>query len=292
MPRPQYNNSECISQMRRMRNLHHSKRKTFTQIARKLNEDMIYSSPTGIKGGWHPTSVKNILSRPTPKPKRKRVNKQGITSRDYLKIYEATDLFTWCLNVLDLRFTTTFNARRKPTFRRQLRAAKITLALMLTGIRRKELCKLRVQGMPIVHHKCEITLVGKGNKLASIRITPWAEAYFNWVCGGRRTGYVFNNEAGKKYNPRSINEILAGVGRKSKIGELRPHMLRHTYASILLWCGCNIGFVRNQLRHSTIASTDIYTHVLWGKLPEDPPSNVALFLQVINPMHPKNIHTL
>lgn len=292
MVRPAYNNFECISQMRRLRNLHHGRRKSYTEISQVLNAERTHPSPAGIIGGWYATSVKNILERADKPKKNPRKRRLGIYGGNSLGVTDAARLFGWCEKTLDLRFDENFKTKQRPQPGRTMRSARITMALMLTGIRRFELCGLRIIDMPITHGKHEIIVHGKRNTVGRVLLTPYAEAFFNWVCGCRRTGYVFLNESKRKYQGQNINAILHGVGRKTNLPKLRPHILRHTYASVLLWNGCNIGFVRDQLRHANIATTDIYANVITDQLSENPPPAVVEFLKAINPLHPENINTI
>ena len=53
-----------------------------------------------------------------------------------------------------------------------------------------------------------------------------------------------------------------------------------------------MGFVRDQLRHVNIVTTDVYANVIKENFSSDPPEQVANFLQAINPLHSKNRDTL
>lgn len=286
MARPPYNNPECIGQMRRLRNKHRGRRKSYSEIARILNAKSEYPSPAGRYGGWEATTIKNILDRDRKPKKRKRVQRRGIFGDNYLNVTQATKLFIYCNTVIYGP-----HGDKKPSFR-SVRSARLIMIFLLTGIRREEICKLRVIDTPKIHGKHEIIVRGKGNTLAPVRVTPYVEKLLNEQCGVRKSGFLFVNEAGNNYQRQSINTILRGVGRKLKLSNLRPHVLRHTYASILFWCGCNVAFVRDQLRHSSIAITDIYTNTIIDYYSDDLPDDVKSFLQAINPLHSKNIYTL
>jgi integrase len=288
MGRNPYNNIECITQMKRLRNKHHGYRRSFAEIAQVLNEQQKFKSPTGIYGGWHTQTVQSILKRVGRLTRRKRIRKLGVFGNDTLTVRQSVKLFECCLDILGLDFTTKFTARRKLPYRRVNRAAKLILALMLTGIRRAELCGLRVQDLPASHGKPEIIVRGKGGTVGAVQITPFTEAFFNWVHGQRRTGFVFYNEAGRAYHPDQINPIVAKIGRNAGLDFLKPHALRRTYASIMLWDGCNITYVRDQLRHLSIATTDIYANVIREEHTDSMPKIVNKFLRALNPQHPDN----
>jgi site-specific recombinase XerD len=245
-----------------------------------LNEERQFASPGGKYGGWHPGSVKRILDTALdPKQQtRKRTRRRGVFGDGYLDVTQAAKLFTDCKYVLEAKESTL----------RQRRAARLVTAFLLTGIRRFEICKLRIMDMPSSHGKREIIVRGKNRTLAPVRITPYAVTFFNGVCAGRRHGYVFPSENDKAHDPGQINKIVKGFGRSVNLPTLRPHTLRHTYASILLWAGCNLPFVRDQLRHASISTTDIYSHVLLDLYHNEMPAEVALLLGAMNPLHPAN----
>jgi integrase/recombinase XerD len=73
---------------------------------------------------------------------------------------------------------------------------------------------------------------------------------------------LFVNRRGSPLRPQSIRSKLrrhaaqAGLTRR-----ITPHMLRHTAATLLIESGVDIRFVQRLLGHSSIATTEIYTHV-------------------------------
>lgn len=62
--------------------------------------------------------------------------------------------------------------------------------------------------------------------------------------------------------PQSIRARLRRYARQiGLIRRITPHMLRHTATTLLIETGVDIRFVRRLLGHSSIATTEIYTHV-------------------------------
>src|SRR4029078_13201540 len=79
---------------------------------------------------------------------------------------------------------------------------------------------------------------------------------------GTAASNLFLNRRGLPLKPQSVRAELrrysmrAGTARRST-----PHMLRHTAATLLIERGVDIRFVQRLLGHSSIATTEIYTHV-------------------------------
>ncbi len=77
---------------------------------------------------------------------------------------------------------------------------------------------------------------------------------------------VFPNQNGEPLNPDRFRvEIFQPLLTKAKLPKIRLHDMRHTYASLLLQAGAPIHYVKEQLGHSSIATTvDLYGHCQAG----------------------------
>lgn len=115
-----------------------------------------------------------------------------------------------------------------------------------------------------------VRVLGKGNKE---RIVPITDALVEKLGlfktklteAGHMpttTGYVFLSEEGKPYGIRTlrndIQNLLREIGWE---GKASPHVLRHSFATHLLENGAEIMSVKEMLGHSSISTTQIYTHV-------------------------------
>ncbi len=77
--------------------------------------------------------------------------------------------------------------------------------------------------------------------------------------------FVFANKKGKIFGRMAFRNALERCLENGKIKRIRVHDIRHTYATIRLMRGHNIGDVSYQLGHSSISMTyDLYTHWIPG----------------------------
>jgi len=135
-----------------------------------------------------------------------------------------------------------------------------------TGIRRAELINLKEQNIDI--HNSTIKVLGKRNKERIIPILPKTtiqiKKYLIEKSGLQEVKdreFFFLTKNGNKLNEtfvyQLINYYFSNVSEKVKKS---PHILRHTFATHLLNNGADINSVKELLGHSSLASTQVYTH--------------------------------
>ena len=135
-----------------------------------------------------------------------------------------------------------------------------------TGIRRAELINLKVQNIDLSNGV--IKVLGKRNKERIIPILPVIIEQINCynaqrikVENGKYNDYFFLMLKGVKLNDsfvyRLINYYFSNVSEKVKKS---PHILRHTFATHMLNKGADLNSVKELLGHSSLASTQVYTH--------------------------------
>lgn len=152
-----------------------------------------------------------------------------------------------------------------------------------TGIRRAELINLKVSNIDL--SKGVLKVLGKRNKERILPLLPIIQDQFR-LCFSERASlkeikdesFFFLTLKGVKLNDslvyRLINMYFSNVSEKVKKS---PHILRHTFATHMLNNGADLNSVKELLGHSSLASTQIYTH-----------SSLAELKKVYGDAHPRN----
>ena len=145
-----------------------------------------------------------------------------------------------------------------------------------TGMRLSELVNMNIGDFEI--NKKLIRVIGKGNKERMIPYGRNAESAIKNYLKIRNLSLkpafankpLFVNSSEKRISKRTIqrrmNNYIKIVADGKTIG---PHLLRHTFATHLLDNGADIRAVKDLLGHSSLSSTQIYTHVSIEKLKKD-----------------------
>jgi integrase/recombinase XerC len=149
-----------------------------------------------------------------------------------------------------------------------LRDLAIVETLYGSGIRVSELTGLNVED--IDRERNTLRVIGKGNKERVVPIgLPAVQAIENWITQGRSKllnerseRALFLGSRGKRIDQRVVREIVydatQALGGNKRLG---PHALRHSAATHLLEGGADLRTVQEILGHSSLSTTQIYTHV-------------------------------
>lgn len=141
------------------------------------------------------------------------------------------------------------------------------VALMVsTGIRVGELCRLTIDDVSPDGATCRIHGKGSRDRVVYVSDTTLCRALRALVARRRREApgraALFLNAHGAPLKPQSVRSRLRRHARQIGLARrITPHMLRHTAATLLIETGVDIRFVQRLLGHSSIATTEIYTHV-------------------------------
>ncbi|SDR92178.1 tyrosine recombinase XerC [Corynebacterium timonense] len=147
-----------------------------------------------------------------------------------------------------------------------LRDRAILELLYATGIRVSELTGLDLGDAD--HARRTLRVTGKGNKQ---RVVPYgdtaAEAIGAWLRVGRPelaradTQALFVGARGWRIDPRQVRRIVSAAAARSGASDITPHSLRHSAATHMLEGGADLRVVQELLGHSSLSTTQIYTHV-------------------------------
>lgn len=145
-----------------------------------------------------------------------------------------------------------------------------------SGIRLSELINLTIDRLDIDNNTIRVR--GKGRKERIIPIGVIAvgaiseylekrDKYFTEKGIEYDNGVIFNAKNGKKMYPALLNRITNDyISQISEIKKKSPHVLRHSFATHLLNHGADIRAVKDLLGHSSLSTTQIYTHVSVDRL--------------------------
>ena len=152
-----------------------------------------------------------------------------------------------------------------------LRNKAVLETLYGTGIRVSELINLRVDDIDGLGGVVKVK--GKRNKERIIPIGEKAlESIESYLNHPERVFFetekaIFLNLRGKKITSRSITRIVKKYVNLASIQKkVSPHTFRHSFATHLMNAGCTLRAIQEMLGHSSLSTTQIYTHVTVNKL--------------------------
>lgn len=156
----------------------------------------------------------------------------------------------------------------------ELRDKAMLEVLYATGLRVSELVNLQMSDMSL--RQGVIRVIGKGNKERLVPLGEeavyWLEYYLKYarndLLKNNAIDVLFPSRLGKKMTRQTFwhrikyYAILTGIN----VEALSPHVLRHAFATHLLNHGADLRVVQMLLGHSSLSTTQIYTHVATERL--------------------------
>ena len=163
-----------------------------------------------------------------------------------------------------------------------VRNAAIIELLFATGGRVAEICSLNPKDVDLLGRK--VKFYGKGSKERIVPVENQSVLeILNKYCVMNRdklktADYFFINKLGRRTTEQSVRGMLNNYCRLCGIDlHITPHMFRHSFATMLLEEDVDIRYIQRLLGHSSITTTQIYTHVTSAKQKE-----------IIRSKHPRN----
>jgi len=140
--------------------------------------------------------------------------------------------------------------------------------LYASGLRVSEITSLDIDQLDLEGKEMKVT--GKGDKERIVLMGEPAQKTLKQyltesrplIAAGSPSGALFISHGGHRLTQRMVQKIvekyshLAGIEKK-----VYPHMLRHTFATHLLDGGADLRVVQELLGHSSLSTTQVYTHV-------------------------------
>lgn len=163
-----------------------------------------------------------------------------------------------------------------------VRNAAVVEILFATGARISEICSLKINDLDFNAHTVKI--FGKGAKERIIQIengdvlyilNRYRELFSNDIA---RNSFFFLNNRKSRLSEQSVRIILKNLEKQINSDiHITPHMFRHSVATLLLEEDVDIRYIQRILGHSSITTTQIYTHVTSSKQKE-----------ILRTKHPRN----
>lgn len=144
--------------------------------------------------------------------------------------------------------------------------------LYATGMRVGELTGLNLSDIDLARGLARVT--GKGNKQrvvpfgreATLALNEWLEFGRSELANGKAGDAVFVGSRGGRIDQRQVRRVVERAGQRAGVSDISPHTLRHTAATHMLEGGADLRVVQEMLGHSSLQTTQIYTHVSTQRL--------------------------
>lgn len=166
--------------------------------------------------------------------------------------------------------------------RSAVRNTAILELLFATGARVAEICTLRSDNVDLLGNS--VKFYGKSSKERIIPIENFAvlsilrkyHSLFEKEIPD--SGYFFVNKLGRRMTEQSVRNMINFYCKQCGVDmHITPHMFRHSFATLLLEEDVDIRYIQRMLGHSSITTTQIYTHVTSAKQKE-----------ILKTKHPRN----
>lgn len=151
-----------------------------------------------------------------------------------------------------------------------IRDVAVIELLFATGMRISELCSLKISDIDLESNN--VLIYGKGAKERILQIenpqvisalTLYRNTFEKDITS---CGFFFVNQQKHRLSDQSVRFMITRIANLAGIAQhITPHMFRHSFATLLLEQDVDIRYIQKMLGHSSINTTEIYTHVTSAK---------------------------
>lgn len=187
--------------------------------------------------------------------------REKLMDQDIGKGFDSPKLWQLLPEVLTIEEVDSLLAAADQSSATGMRDRAILEVLYATGIRVSELCSLTIYAVDDL----SVKVMGKGKKERVVPIGMPALKAIDRYLGMREhclSEILFLTEKGKPLDRIAVWRMVKRYARRAGIAKpISPHTLRHSFATHLLENGADLRVIQEMLGHSSIATTDRYTHV-------------------------------
>jgi len=160
-----------------------------------------------------------------------------------------------------------------------LRNRAILELLYASGLRVGELSNLKLKDVDL--RSRQISVIGKGNKQRIVlfggKSAEALRAYLDVRSEFGESDYVFLNSKGRRLSESRIRQVITQIRKQLSLQKkISPHTFRHSFATHLLNSGADLRLIQELLGHSSLSTTQKYTHL-----------NIEQLLQTYQKSHPR-----
>ncbi|MGH9222547.1 MAG: tyrosine-type recombinase/integrase [Acidimicrobiales bacterium] len=143
----------------------------------------------------------------------------------------------------------------------------LALVAFYAGARIAEIVALDVDDVSLSARKGALRILGKGERAREVPVHPqlrsalagWLDERPNWP-GAENTPALFLNQRGERLGVKGAHDIITGIAASAGLDdEITAHVLRHTFATVLLRGGTDLVIVAELLGHARLETTRGYT---------------------------------
>ncbi|MCL2599279.1 MAG: tyrosine-type recombinase/integrase [Firmicutes bacterium] len=183
------------------------------------------------------------------------------------------------LSLFDMEKILDFLYKKDCTKLQNLCTIAIIELLFATGIRVSELCNIHLNDFDTSTHTLIIKGKGNAERLTTLNNTSVINILHSYL--DKRPDiaphFLFLNRRNQPLSTQSVRLTIKHIGKTVLQKKVTPHMLRHTFATLLLEEGVDITHIKSFLGHSSIHTTQIYAA-----------SNTQTQRRILATLHPRN----